>query len=84
MERLGLRRIFDAVYASYVLGVAKPDATFFLRILEAEGCAPCEAVFIDDLEGHVAAARGLGVRAVRFTDAASLARALREIQPRRG
>ncbi len=79
MEGLGLRQIFDAVYGSHVLGVAKPDAAFFLRILEAEGCAPAEAVFIDDLEEHVAAARRLGLSAVRFTGAASLSRALCEI-----
>jgi len=67
---------FDAVYASHHLGVSKPDPKFWLRILEAEGKTAEQVFFIDDFEENVEAARRLGIRCHRFTDADSLAREL--------
>jgi len=60
--------VFDRVYASHLLGVAKPDPEFWLRILAAEGVAPEQALFIDDLPENVAAASGLGLTTVRCGD----------------
>lgn len=65
-------RCFDAVYASHRLGVAKPSPEFWVRILAAEGRRASEAVFVDDLEANVEAARTLGLGAHRFTSAEAL------------
>ncbi len=67
---------FDAVYASHLMGVAKPKAEFWLRILESESCTPEEAFFVDDSAANVAAAEAVGLRGHRFTGASSLIEAL--------
>lgn len=64
--------IFDAVYASHLMGVAKPDPGFYTHILDQEGCSPEQAVFIDDLPANVEAAADLGIHSIVFTDAYQL------------
>ncbi len=68
--------IFDAVYASHQIGLAKPDPAFYQYILNAESTAPERSVFFDDRSENVDAACGLGITAFRFTDCASLRRDL--------
>jgi len=64
--------IFDGVYASHQMGVVKPDALFYTYILDRESCFPEEAVFVDDAEVNVAAARKLGIHGLLFTGADKL------------
>jgi putative hydrolase of the HAD superfamily len=73
---LGDYDIFDGVYASHRMGVAKPDGEFWRRILEVEGILPSEAFFIDDLEENVAAARALGLGGLRFVSAVDIRKEL--------
>ena len=61
--------IFDAVYASHLMGLAKPDPAFYTYILDQEGCSPEQAVFIDDFPTNVEAAGKLGIHSFVFTDA---------------
>ena len=63
---------FDKVYASHRMGVAKPDPRFWASILEAEGCTPGNAVFVDDTPLNVKVAEKLGIRAILFRDLPSL------------
>jgi putative hydrolase of the HAD superfamily len=65
-------RIFDAVYASHLIGLAKPDPAFYTYILEHESCSADRAVFVDDFPPNVEAAGDLGIRSLLFTDAAKL------------
>lgn len=58
---------FEVVVCSGDVGVAKPDSGAFTLTLERLGVAPHEAIFIDDTQGHVEAARALGIRACLFT-----------------
>ena len=78
--------VFDAVYASHRMGTAKPDPRFYRHILEEEGCAPSEALFIDDELGHVAAARAMGMQTHAYRGVPSLRRDLEKrglIKPER-
>lgn len=68
--------IFDQTYSSCNMGVSKPDPMFWKIILEAEGVRASDCVFIDDREDNCDAAAALGLRAIRFTDAAALAKEL--------
>ena len=70
--RNGDYRIFDAVYASHLMGLAKPDQTFYTYILEQEDCSAERVVFIDDVPDNVEAARALGIRSLLFADAGKL------------
>lgn len=64
--------IFDQVYASHLLGIAKPDPRFYRYILEKENTKVENAFFIDDTLENVIAARYLGIRSIHFTDSISL------------
>ena len=57
---------FDRVYASHLLGLAKPAPAFFRRILEEEGWKAGDTFFVDDNSVHVAAARKLGIRSFLY------------------
>ena len=58
------------------MGLVKPDPAFYTHILDREGCAPAETVFVDDAEENVEAARKLGIHGLRFEGAAKLRRNL--------
>jgi putative hydrolase of the HAD superfamily len=71
-SRNGDYDIFDRVYASFQIGLVKPDSAFYTYILEREGCLPAETVFVDDAGENVAAARKLGIHSLLFIEAAKL------------
>jgi len=65
-------------YLSHELGLTKPDPAAFQRVLALEGCAPADAIFIDDRTENVAAAVALGIDGIVFTDAVRFRSALAE------
>jgi glucose-1-phosphatase len=67
---------FDHPVASFEVGKRKPDPDIYRATLHIAGVLPPKAVFIDDVESHVLAARSLGIRAHRFINAPLLARDL--------
>jgi HAD superfamily hydrolase (TIGR01509 family) len=75
-SRNGDYDVFDRVYASHLMGLVKPDPAFYTHILDREGCAPAETVFIDDAEVNVEAARKLGIHSLLFEGAPKLRRDL--------
>ncbi len=67
--------IFDRFADIVVSGteqLAKPDPRIFRLALDRFALAPHAALFIDDNEDNVAAARAMGITSHHFTDAASL------------
>ena len=58
--------VFDHVYASNLLGIAKPSPAFFRYILEEEGWQARDTFFVDDRAANVAAARELGMRSFLY------------------
>jgi FMN phosphatase YigB (HAD superfamily) len=58
----GQYAVFDRVYASNLLGIAKPSPAFFRHILDREGWPAGETFFIDDRAANVAAAGDLGMQ----------------------
>lgn len=66
-QRHGEYDVFDKVYASNIIGFSKPDPEFFRYIIRHEGVTPGETCFFDDLAENVAAAAGLGIKAIQFT-----------------
>jgi FMN phosphatase YigB (HAD superfamily) len=61
---------------SYEVGAAKPDEKIFRRAIELAR-VPAERIFyVDDLPGHVEAARKLGIDAVQYTTTDALLREL--------
>jgi HAD superfamily hydrolase (TIGR01509 family) len=73
--------LFDRVYASFRMGVAKPDPEFFRYILAQEKRPAGECVFVDDREDNVEAAARLGISALRYRGAARLERDIASLGP---
>lgn len=65
-ENLPYDELFDALFYSCELGLAKPDPAYFRHILETLGLAPAEALFLDDTLVNVESAAKLGLRAELF------------------
>jgi HAD superfamily hydrolase (TIGR01509 family) len=70
--RLGLSRYLSWSFVSCRTGVRKPDPRAFLGATEALGVRAEACLLVDDREANVAAARALGMDAVRFTSAQEL------------
>ncbi len=75
-RRLHFADDFDPIVYSHEAGMAKPDPKVFLFTLDAIGCAPTEAAFVDDRMENVEAAAALGIRAVHHVDTFSTLAAL--------
>ena len=67
LERVGLSAGFDAVVASALAGVAKPDPAIFERALELAGCGPGEALHVGDSDADVEGARAAGIDVLRIS-----------------
>ena len=61
---------FHEIIISAEVGLLKPDPAIYTLTLEKLGIESQEAVFIDDNEQNVAGARQVGMRAIRFRNAA--------------
>lgn len=71
-ERLGQYGCFARVYASHLMGVAKPHGDFWRRILREEGVGADRVFFVDDNPENVEAARRLGIESRFYVSAESL------------
>ncbi|WP_165164777.1 HAD family hydrolase [Corynebacterium qintianiae] len=69
----------DAVTFSCDIGVAKPDPTVYRVAVEAMGAKLTSTVYFDHREDWVEAARRLGMRAVLFTCAPDVRKALESL-----
>jgi len=63
---------FDGAVVSGEVGLVKPDERIFRHLLRCFGLTAGACLFIDDSPANVAAARGVGLHAHQFTDAAGL------------
>ena len=75
-ERFELLSWFDGVVVSGEERMIKPDPRFFRLLLDRFGLDPEATFYVDDSEPNVAAARRLGLDAVRFTGPRELRREL--------
>lgn len=75
-ERLALGRFLDWGAVSCRTGVRKPDPEAYLGAARAIDLAPRDCLFVDDRESNVAAARAVGMDALRFEGAGPLREAL--------
>ena len=62
--RYGFEQLFDVIIYSHEAGVAKPDPRAFLLLCAELGVRPDELAFLDDVPGHIDAARALGIHGI--------------------
>ncbi len=60
--------MFDDVVLSYHVGMAKPDPRVYRLAAERLGVDPSECLFVDDKEVYCAAARDVGMSAIKYRD----------------
>ena len=68
LKNLKIVNEFDVAVFSCEVGVLKPDKRIYKLALEKLDVRPEEAIFIDDQERWVEAARRLGIRGIVFQD----------------
>jgi putative hydrolase of the HAD superfamily len=79
LEDCGIADDFDATVISAFEGMMKPDPAIYELMLARLGVTAEEAIFIDDWEVNVEAARQVGLHSVRFKGTALLRKQLREL-----
>jgi 2-haloacid dehalogenase len=67
---------FEGIVVSGAEWLIKPDRAIYELLLQRYGVKPDRAVFIDDSEVNVIAAREVGLHAIRFRDSTTLRREL--------
>jgi putative hydrolase of the HAD superfamily len=70
----GLNTIFDTFLASSWIGIRKPAAMFYERVLAITCARAEESVFIDDREENLVAPQALGFHTIHFESAEQLRR----------
>ena len=63
---------FQGILVSGEVGLIKPDPRIFELLIERFAIDPRRAVYIDDVEANVVAARPFGIHAIQFTTPATL------------
>lgn len=58
----------DVIIYSHEVQLGKPDPRIFVLACEKLGVQPNEAIFLDDVEGHIASARAVGMHGIVFTE----------------
>ncbi len=79
LSEWGIVQFFDVVFCSGDEGIVKPDPAAYTVTLARLGVEPFEAVFVDDTPENVEGAARCGLKAVHFTDAPALERALADV-----
>ena len=69
-ERYHFDKMTDLIIYSHEVGIAKPDRRIYELTCERLGVQPAEMIFLDDVEGHIAVARELGIHAIHFKETA--------------
>lgn len=69
---------FDHWILSYETGVKKPRPEIYKIALDRAGVLPEEAIFIDDIQGHVTGAQDIGIHAVQFKSVEQITKYIEE------
>lgn len=71
--------VFDHIFISAEIGLAKPDDDIYQHVIQEVGDRPGEMVFIDDFPENVEAARENGLNAIHFRSREQALGELREV-----
>ena len=61
-----IKDIFDELYLSYRMKLAKPDPAIFRKMIGDSGIDPVETLYVDDSPANIDAGRALGFHVVLF------------------
>lgn len=72
VRKFKLDKLFDHIYSSCDLGVAKPDEEYYREVLRRLGVEPRDLVFIDNMERNIKSARKQGINSILFESPSQL------------
>jgi putative hydrolase of the HAD superfamily len=75
----GFWEVFSGAVISCRLQMCKPEPGIYAHLLETYGLEPAQTLFIDDVQANLDAAAKLGIRTLRFENAAQCERELRAL-----
>ena len=78
-RRFGLLNRFEGIVVSGEECIAKPDPRLFEIVFERYQVDPKKSIFVDDSEHNCKTAAGLGMQAIRFSDAGAARQRLTEL-----
>ena len=61
-----VKELFDKLYLSYRMKLAKPDKAIFLKMIKDSGIVPEETLYIDDSPANIEAGKALGLHTVLY------------------
>ncbi|MCX8959555.1 glucose-1-phosphatase [Erwinia psidii] len=64
-----VQRAADKIYLSQDMGMRKPEARIYQRVLNEEGFSADQTIFFDENLENIEGARALGIKSVHVTDA---------------
>jgi putative hydrolase of the HAD superfamily len=79
MNEMQLDEYFDHCFASFEIGLMKPDKEAFEYVIQQMGVLPEEILFLDDTMKNIDAARLCGMQAVQVKGAANARETLRSL-----
>lgn len=79
-EVFGHLALFDVIGSSWRLGAVKPEDEYFARLCDACGCAPEDALLVDDNRSVIDAAARFGIRTWHVTEVAALPQVLTSVR----
>ena len=79
-ERFAFLSWFQGILVSGEVKITKPDPRIFELVIERFAIDPYNAVYVDDVEANIAAARPFGIHAIHFTTPAALRKELVELE----
>jgi HAD superfamily hydrolase (TIGR01509 family) len=71
-------QLFETIFASHLIGEAKPARQSFKKVLDALGLSPEKVIFVDDSALNVSGASQLGIKGIVFKNVESLREELRK------
>ena len=80
-QRYHFEEMCDLIIYSHEVGLAKPDRRIFELTWQRLDVLPTEMLFLDDVEGHVRAARACGIHAILFQETTQAIAALEAALP---
>lgn len=79
-RRIPVKKLFDRVFLSNVLHLAKPDQKAYWYILRKLKVRPAEALLVDDRPGNIRAARLLGMAGIVYKNFGEFRRILKKYE----
>jgi len=79
-EKFKIQNLFDSVFNSAEIGLAKPNSKFFKYLLKKISASPKECLFVDDNPENIKSAENIGFLAILFENNKKFLAKMKELE----